>query len=259
MSCSSGAHPRRCGEHHTIIRNLDAAVGSSPQVRGTFPDLLIQVDKLGLIPAGAGNIFKQAGGRTQIQAHPRRCGEHPGWVPRAKLPSGSSPQVRGTCPALRLHLGEFGLIPAGAGNILWSSRCRAPTRAHPRRCGEHRALPGDGVDAHGLIPAGAGNIASSRSGNTPHGAHPRRCGEHPRADASLLELNGSSPQVRGTFRRRLRRRDDLGLIPAGAGNIGSSSPCDGLLEAHPRRCGEHQGAVSDGATLWGSSPQVRGT
>ena len=32
-----------------------------------------------------------------------------------------------------------------------------------------------------------------------------------------------------------------------------------MLEAHPRRCGEHDCVATFAVTWWGSSPQVRGT
>ena len=112
------------------------------------------------------------------QAHPRRCGEHRSFRCSADMPCGSSPQVRGTSQG-RVDGAALGrLIPAGAGNIVYSHRNIPHLRAHPRRCGEHlessdlyapeggsspqvrgtlhgRELA-DGLT--GLIPAGAGNI-----------------------------------------------------------------------------------------------------
>ena len=112
-----GAHPRRCGEH----------AGGGRRGHSSFR----------LIPAGAGNIRKNASGDPGSRAHPRRCGEHVSMTSPRWMPSGSSPQVRGTShlPAHRCALP--GLIPAGAGNMSnWSPPGR-PWRAHPRRCGEH--------------------------------------------------------------------------------------------------------------------------
>ena len=70
-------------------------------------------------------------------------------------------------------------------------------------------------------------------------AYPRRCGEHSRRVGFTEQLEGSSPQVRGTYVGPVRSSAPLGLIPAGAGNI--------------------SGPYSDGKTYQGSSPQVRGT
>ena len=72
-------------------------------------------------------------------------------------------------------------------------------------------------------------------------AHPRRCGEHASSAASIANISGSSPQVRGTCLVAVVGRDRHGLIPAGAGNIGSTSSTAPAWGAHPRRCGEHPG------------------
>ncbi len=70
---------------------------------------------------------------------------------------------------------------------------------------------------------------------------------------------GSSPQVRGTLTIRQTTRKQRGLIPAGAGNIGSPTPVTLSIWAHPRRCGEHRCFFRVLETEQGSSPQVRGT
>ena len=71
------AHPRRCGEHGIDTSSDLGAAGSSPQVRGTSGRGFARPHKIGLIPAGAGNINPCF--RFQV------------------LAGGSSPQVRGTC------------------------------------------------------------------------------------------------------------------------------------------------------------------
>ena len=69
--------------------------------------------------------------------------------------------------------------------------------------------------------------------------HPRRCGEQIGASAGPRHENGSSPQVRGTGRRRHRNRNPETV--------------------HPRRCGEQWRRRVSRSTRCGSSPQVRGT
>ena len=51
---------------------------------------------------------------------------------------------------------------------------------------------------------------------------------------------------------------ELGLIPAGAGNIVDATSLVRLLWAHPRGCGEHRGRHLCRVSR-GSSPRVRGT
>ena len=153
------------------------------------------------------------------------------------------------------------------------------TWAHPRRCGEHDWLPaawsggsGSSPQVRGtsaarparrpsrrLIPAGAGNIRGSARRPGRSRAHPRRCGEHSMPNAAAICESGSSPQVRGTSQPDLGDLHEVGLIPAGAGNIGRSCTTFRASRAHPRRCGEHSVPVRSDAGIEGSSPQVRGT
>ena len=186
-----------------------------------------------------GHCPSPSGGRRSRWAHPLRCGEHIVDVTGQDLDQGSSPQVRGT----------------SRGTTLLES----PRRAHPRRCGEHRDGHGARRSATGLIPAGAGNMPGSPSLSVWTRAHPRRCGEHTASLSNSACVQGSSPQVRGTFPSRGRGGMSIGLTPAGAGNIPTSrTPC-AADRAHPRRCGEHTASLSNSACVQGSSPQVRGT
>ena len=72
---------------------------------------------MGLIPAGAGNIFDCIATTWFTRAHPRGCGEHVNELYITAEPKGSSPRVRGTFSCLAGSYTVFGLIPAGAGNI----------------------------------------------------------------------------------------------------------------------------------------------
>ena len=272
-------HPRVCGEHEVTPDNIAGYTGSSPRVRGTLSQVVAQFVGVGIIPACAGNTWRETGAQTRHWDHPRVCGEHPSdtgklvWVP------GSSPRVRGTplFPSSITRL--IGIIPACAGNTSGSSSISQPSRDHPRVCGEHvvspaMVLPYSGSSprvrgtppehdprrpADGIIPACAGNTASAL--RTPCSAwdHPRVCGEH-RLDDQLEEaMPGSSPRVRGTHGEAAHLADHAGIIPACAGNTlalhrGAHSPRD-----HPRVCGEHLFTLPAGLEAAGSSPRVRGT
>ena len=152
------AHPRRCGEHGQALDGTLTVGGSPPQVRGTSRIVGWVYADHGLTPAGAGNIECSAVVIALSQAHPRRCGEHPGGV--------------------EWDYWLTGLTPAGAGNIPTSGSQSSWRRAHPRRCGEHpgnrtwaKRLSGSPpqvrgtfdpqivpANLRGLTPAGAGNI-----------------------------------------------------------------------------------------------------
>ena len=111
------AHPRGCGEHARAFHESRLVRGSSPRVRGTSGYTLFGHLRVGLIPAGAGNIIVGACCFATLRAHPRGCGEHCQRVAVAKEGPGSSPRVRGTSHSALAELNSDGLIPAGAGNI----------------------------------------------------------------------------------------------------------------------------------------------
>ena len=70
---------------------------------------------------------------------------------------------------------------------------------------------------------------------------------------------GSSPHVRGTWRREKIEIREARFIPARAGNISSDSLIFSPCSVHPRTCGEHSRRVSQKRMIPGSSPHVRGT
>ena len=53
----SGDHPRACGEHCVLIFMTSNKPGSSPRLRGTLDDVLVQPLPCGIIPALAGNTL----------------------------------------------------------------------------------------------------------------------------------------------------------------------------------------------------------
>ena len=110
--------------------------------------------------------------------------------------------------------------------------------------------------------------------------HPRVCGEHLTDAADHYRMAGSSPRVRGTLLRSLRRRYRHRFIPACAGNTAPSTAADiasngssprvrgtpqshpeaaNHISVHPRVCGEHLVISIAILVAFGSSPRVRGT
>ena len=70
----------------------------------------------GIIPAYAGNTHVSPTLRAPMRDHPRVCGEHLMNDAKNKVPSGSSPRMRGTLERSDALPGDDGIIPAYAGN-----------------------------------------------------------------------------------------------------------------------------------------------
>ena len=143
-------HPRVCGEHFKLclLYTSDAADDGERVDRGR---------ETRIIPAYAGNTSSAMLNSFSFRDHPRVCGEHQHRAPETAMELGSSPRMRGThaistffaspegsSPRMRgthgeqvVGDGEFGIIPAYAGNTSNSTPARWPARDHPRVCGEH--------------------------------------------------------------------------------------------------------------------------
>ena len=132
-----GAHPRRCGDHWSKLTTVCLGGGSSPQVRGPRFVRIGQVNRLWLIPAGAGTTLHTSSKSLAHKAHPRRCGDHKARKMKTHTIRGSSPQVRGPLFPVTVENMPKGLIPAGAGTTPWLGIPPPGRRAHPRRCGDH--------------------------------------------------------------------------------------------------------------------------
>ena len=272
------AHPRVCGENRRICLMSIAVRGSSPRVRGKRISCHKMAPFHRLIPACAGKTRGLVVGPTGTRAHPRVCGENVDETASEGDCLGSSPRVRGKPPWADWAAWPQRLIPACAGKTLPPTWTAAPTRAHPRVCGENAHRPGRRIQARGSsprvrgklcvhvsAPAGAGLIPAC-AGKTvcrypaePRGrAHPRVCGENSAAVRLLRCARGSSPRVRGKLLRPRHLANASGLIPACAGKTKGVTMHSLRHTAHPRVCGENNATRAANLLSPGSSPRVRG-
>ena len=113
---ASPDHPRGCGEHPARSPMDSLPLGSSPRMRGT-PSVSTRLQNSpGIIPADAGNTRHRVCGVSDLQDHPRGCGEHASGHPNCLCVTGSSPRMRGTLPRERGWFPPARIIPADAGN-----------------------------------------------------------------------------------------------------------------------------------------------
>ena len=255
----AGDHPRVCGEHILPHHARRTDAGSSPRMRGTRAVCCDGDDRIGIIPAYAGNTRKAHPKPQTGRDHPRVCGEHARQRHGRACKTGSSPRMRGTRMWKSARTVRAGIIPAYAGN---TRPCRPyPTWFwdHPRVCGEHadlrehdhigrgssprmRGTPtasGVGVPLIGIIPAYAGNTPTHSYPTVIARDHPRVCGEHLMDVCHANSDRGSSPRMRGTHCLGLPCKLLSGIIPAYAGNTPAETTSDCYNWDHPRVCGEH--------------------
>ena len=191
---------------------------------------------------------------------------------------GSSPRVRGRFGAGVCECAGGGLIPACAGQTQRRRGHAAAFGAHPRVCGADilsftvphaplglsprvRGRPRDGQlewCRPGLIPACAGQTLHHLAPSDRSGAHPRVCGADRLNNLDRADIMGSSPRVRGRLGVFDAIQDELGLIPACAGQTPTSRASTPTAWAHPRVCGADRYNHNADTAVMGSSPRVRG-
>ena len=272
-------HPRVCGEHERQSSSISWNAGSSPRMRGTHAQRLIERVPSGIIPAYAGNTEFRIGVNVLVWDHPRVCGEHAVTILAARIEWGSSPRMRGTPGRARTAQLDDGIIPAYAGNTADDHKQDRFRRDHPRVCGEHLTAEhfthgtlGSSPRMRGtpvisstntltmrIIPAYAGNTCRHHQKHQHVWDHPRVCGEHLSHSKSQTAFSGSSPRMRGTPGVRPARKPAIRIIPAYAGNTQTDHQWSARNRDHPRVCGEHHCRSSKYFSAAGSSPRMRGT
>ena len=109
-------HPRSCGEYIKIHVSIPRFRGSSPLMRGILYRFVINVFRLGIIPAHAGNTHLQTNQPIFHKDHPRSCGEYLFNFSYLNNAKGSSPLMRGIHFHPFFHSSSARIIPAHAGN-----------------------------------------------------------------------------------------------------------------------------------------------
>ena len=170
---------------------------SPPRVRGKDPERIKMYQTIRITPAYAGKRRPGPSQRFTRQDHPRVCGEKVGPVGCVSGWLGSPPRMQGKAEGKAEIARTLRITPAYAGKRIILHRDDAPSRDHPRVCGEKPAGCGHqqhyigspprmrGKDRHRVAVAYGNRItpayAGKRAGACARGAstrdHPRVCGE----------------------------------------------------------------------------------
>ena len=171
-----------------------------------------------------------------------------------------------------------GPIPACAGQPLRALAPIAPSWAYPRVCGAtalsacacacfaglsprvrgNLAHAADGESSSGPIPACAGQPLNPSGLSLGFWAYPRVCGATKRTYGYFSSRRGLSPRVRGNLLRCPAIANNVGPIPACAGQPSGLDWGNQCPWAYPRVCGATPLFVIDECHVSGLSPRVRG-
>ena len=110
----------------------------------------------------------------------------------------------------------------------------------------------------GLIPAHTGKTVTCVMVPSSLRAHPRAYGENLAEDDEPIDVEGSSPRIRGKQAEHMRDVCASGLIPAHTGKTLSVYLYRTVAGAHPRAYGENVFEMRLASGEKGSSPRIRG-
>ena len=106
--------------------------------------------------------------------------------------------------------------------------------------------------------AHAGNIVFLTESEVFKQVYPRVCGEYAPSCTVFVIVLGSTPRMRGIFRRIGCRCIDIRFNPAYAGNIGTACLPLTASRVQPRVCGEYRYRLLALDGIAGSTPRMRG-
>ncbi len=254
-------------------------MGSSPRMRGSLRYFFRAYRKQGIIPAHAGLTLECRILLASRRDHPRACGAHMLSTICSMMQKGSSPRMRGSHYRNDRCLIREGIIPAHAGLTVLALLDQRHFRDHPRACGAHGDCdnaeavgPGSSPRMRGspplksllilllrIIPAHAGLTVLRMCNVWMRRDHPRACGAHWKHTEEVVNMEGSSPRMRGSPSCRRCQIRLAGIIPAHAGLTCRACRACGAARDHPRACGAHRASASWCAMEKGSSPRMRGS
>ncbi len=136
----------------------EAAMGSSPRMRGSPGAGFDSIRAVGIIPAHAGLTPGAICYACAPWDHPRACGAHLMSNKQKKVVKGSSPRMRGSLTVVVAAAYDEGIIPAHAGLTKSATSFCVIPRDHPRACGAHRNWGGARCRVSGSSPRMRGSL-----------------------------------------------------------------------------------------------------
>ena len=150
-------YPRVCGGTEGKPQHIPAAGGLSPRVRGNPVGIGYAADRIGSIPACAGEPAARPVGQPRAGVYPRVCGGTLQAVCYRCIRMGLSPRVRGNPEGGARHRAEIGSIPACAGEPRALAFAGHVLGVYPRVCGGTYLCGIRASDRRGLSPRVRGN------------------------------------------------------------------------------------------------------
>ncbi len=191
----------------------------------------------GLSPLARGNLYPVTHAIAGAGPIPARAGQPPSGRP-AHPPWWAYPRSRGATPCRQASKRQRrGLSPLARGN-------RRPGRSHDARGGP--------------IPARAGQPPRAAWQSARGGAYPRSRGATPASPTDGDFFAGLSPLARGNLHALRLRGDQLGPIPARAGQPDRDRTALGVSGAYPRSRGATCASGWSRKVKKGLSPLARG-
>ena len=258
MGMPSGVvYPRACGGTSRSFPLSAFTKGLSPRMRGNLYRLVAPPNRIGSIPAHAGEPRGWQSTRGLTRVYPRACGGTEQAIVVILEELGLSPRMRGNRRQLATQQLLQGSIPAHAGEppcwVCWINYCRV----YPRACGGtiigargiqvkrglsprmrgNRIRQEAGRVVLGSIPAHAGEPRTSGPPFWPSRVYPRACGGTTTDAQDGTQGTGLSPRMRGNHVRAGPRCATAGSIPAHAGEPEAGRMITSSSRVYPRACG----------------------
>ena len=145
-------YPRVCGGATWQGAFGSGATGLSPRVRGSHKVKPLGLTGIGSIPACAGEPPNRVSCEVCPWVYPRVCGGATSKTSVITKCSGLSPRVRGSRQEFIAKYGDYGSIPACAGEPRRAASCWPPDRVYPRVCGGAISAALSASQGEGLSP-----------------------------------------------------------------------------------------------------------